>query len=125
MDMKYYKPKHTYPYVKKCTVCGKAFVVESAKDKLKTMCSKECKNARKLENAEKYIQASPALYPEEYARIRKRKVDAAMRPLTEKAVEADRAGMTYGKYIYSLDGPRWDKERHCFEEQRKKGRHEH
>lgn len=75
----------------KCDICGKEFKAETLATRI---CSKECKKNR------------VRLYYEEYKanpRVTKRKTQTSA-SLNQVSLEADLAGMSYGKYVSMMEG---------------------
>ena len=80
-----------------CTICGKLFEAHSLNA---TMCSDKCRRVNSIEHNRKrrqMMKAEPKIYDGRTKQTVKFK--STMAQLTADAIEARKAGMTYGKYI--------------------------
>lgn len=81
-----------------CAVCGKSF---EAHRETEVCCSKECKDERRREQIRSYRRdkAQEKKFEEQK---KKKQVSRNKNSLTEIAIEARKAGMTYGQYVAKM-----------------------
>lgn len=92
--------------IKTCMICGKSFEDNNPRSR-RQLCSKPCVRARKRETNKAYSIRTKAKQaglevPKEYepARvIKKKEKKNPNQELVDMAIEARKAGMTYGRYV--------------------------
>ena len=85
----------------KCMVCGKFFVSDTWNA---SICSDECRKVRNRERMAREraeLKEGSEIYD---ARKKPTKFVSTMKQLTKDAIEANKRGITYGKYIAFVKG---------------------
>lgn len=85
----------------KCAVCGEIFVSDTWNA---SICSDECRklrNRQRMAKEREAIKQGSEIYD---ARKKPPKFKSTMRQLTNDAIEANKRGMSYGKYIATVKG---------------------
>ena len=83
-----------------CKICGKEFVTKT----VAKCCSKECKKENEVRNAASYFERA-AKAKKDTKQIPKPKKEKKL-TVTDIAVKAKEAGMSYGQYVAQMEG-RW------------------
>lgn len=85
----------------KCVVCGKVFITDTWNA---SICSDECRkirNRQRVARERAELKEGAEIYD---ARRKPTKFVSTMKQLTADAIEANKRGITYGKYIAFVKG---------------------
>ena len=77
-----------------CAVCGNPFEAHRENE---VCCSTECKQARRRQQCRQYDKEDAQ--KRKFEAEKRKKLSSGKNSLTEIAIEARKAGMTYGQYV--------------------------